>query len=180
MNVINSISHLLEMKKLAIKKTSKLALLLPLAIAFAGVSTKAVGGEYSEKEIKLEISYLAKKLLDMSGKDSYEISSEAYMRPFIGICSEVTEAGLKLTCVTPGTQAEKNGLKTGDVVLQMNDVDLRGSDLSRSKTAWWTIAEKMKIGDVIKMKVQRGTETLTREVTVGSNSHPAFTLKVKK
>lgn len=174
MNVLNVFSNLLANKNKLLG-----AMLLSASFIAAGFSS-AQAGEYSEKEIKLEISYLAQKLLDMSGKDSYELSSEAYMRPFIGICSEITEGGLKLTCVTPGTQAHKNGLKTGDVVSQMNDVVLQGSDLMVSKKAWFKIVENMKTGEVIKMKIKRGTETLTQEVTVGAISHPAFTLKVNK
>ena len=144
-------------------------------------TTMAFGGdEPSEEDIKLEISWMAKKLLDMSGKDSYTIESPAVLKPYIGICSDVTLQGIAISCVTPGSQAEVGGMRTGDVVTSMNGINLVNSDIEKIKKDYYGIVKTMKTKDVITMKINRGGESKVLKITVGSLSHPAYTLKITK
>jgi hypothetical protein len=80
---------------------------------FAAMTSVSFAGS-SEEELRHEISYLAKELLDLSGEDSITVEQPAFMKPFIGICSEVLPEGVKLTCITPKHNAAKAGLTTGD------------------------------------------------------------------
>jgi len=163
-------------------------ILIPILLSLSFTFT-ALAGEEKEKEcewcdeesIKLEIGYMAKKLLDMSGKDSYQVEVKSYMKPFIGICTKMLENGIELTCVTPGTQAEKNGLKTGDVVTRMNDKGLEQSgNLNKKKKQYFSVVNNMKTGDVIKMTLVRAGETIEIDVTVGALEHPGYRLTVTK
>ncbi len=158
-----------------LKNLSSIMLVLLLASG-----TAMAGEEYSEENVRHEISYLAKKLLDMSGRDSYTIESSAYKKPYLGICSEVGEQGITLTCVTPGSQAKKAGLKSGDVVIEVNDISTSGSDKGKNKKSYFGILNKMKTGEVIKMKVVRDGKELDIDATVGSLDHPAYVLKINK
>jgi S1-C subfamily serine protease len=164
---------------LRVKHVMKKLLIVPVVL-FAFASTLvAAGDEYSEEHIKREISYLAKKLLDMSGKKSVTVEAPAFDRPFIGICAEITPEGVKITCVTPGTQAAKNGLRTGDIVTRMKGVDQHNNgDMTRTKRGYYNIVENMKTGEQIPMSLIRDGKPMELVVTVGSLSHPAYTLKV--
>ena len=91
------------------------------------------------------------------------------------------ENGIELTCVTPGTQAEKSGLKTGDVVTRMNDKGLEQSgNLNKKKKQYFSVVNNMKTGDVIKMTLVRAGETIEIDVTVGALEHPGYRLTVTK
>lgn len=136
--------------------------------------------EPNEEDIKREISFLAKKLIDMSGEDSVVIESAAVVKPFIGVCSSIQRNGVKLTCITPESQADKNGLKTGDVISAINGISMSEQENKDRMHAYWGIVKSMSTGDVLKLDVVRGGAELKLEVTVGSLSHPAFTLEIRR
>jgi len=154
-------------------------MLIPVLI-WALSTAPTAAGEWTEEHIMREIAYMAKQLLDMSGKDSVRIESAAFDKPFIGICSEILTKGVKLTCVTPGTQAAKAGLQTGDVVIQMNEVSLANEDLAVTKKRYYKIVESMQTGEEIKLVLVRDGNQMARMVTVGSLSHPAYVLEVDR
>lgn len=146
-----------------------------LAIA----STVALAGNH-EDELKHEISYLAKKLLDMSGEDSITVEQPAFMKPFIGICTDIVPGGFKLTCITPGHSAAAAGLKTGDLVTSVNDIDMRDMKVKDHDNAYYKIVKSMKTGDKLSLKFVRNGKNEQMSVIVGAISHPAYTLTVKK
>ena len=91
-------------------------------------------------------------------------SRQAGPQPWLGTVPDMGASetpGLRLSGVTAGSPAEKAGLKTGDLVVEMAGlpvVDLQSySEVLYSK----------KPGDVIAVVVQRGTERLTFSVTLG-------------
>ncbi len=134
----------------------------------------------SDEELRHEISFLAKKLLEKSGGDSVTIEQPAYMKPFIGICSDVSRRGVKLTCITPGANASKAGLKTGDLVTAINGIDMVTSSSRESEDAFYGITKTMKAGDKLVMKLIRKGEKQTITATVGDIGQPAYTLTVSK
>lgn len=153
-------------------------LLLSLFVSFA--STALGGDEYSEKHLKSEIGFLANKLLKMSGKDSYSTEVAPYMKPFIGICTDISKEGLVLTCVTPGTQADKGGLKTGDIVTKMKDFNLVHEDEKKTKKAYWGVVKDMKTDDVIPFSLIRNGKTMEIDIKVGSVSHAGYSITITK
>ncbi|MCC6464851.1 MAG: trypsin-like peptidase domain-containing protein [Planctomycetes bacterium] len=85
-------------------------------------------------------------------------------RPFMGVAAEKKwpdKPGLEVGNVVTGSGAEKSGIRNGDVLLRINETDLNEvEDLM-------TLIGKCKIGDVLKVKLLRGEEELTVEVTLG-------------
>ncbi|TET32211.1 MAG: PDZ domain-containing protein [Planctomycetota bacterium] len=78
--------------------------------------------------------------------------------PFIGVNLEETDDGLKITQVQENTPADKAGLKDGDIILKMDDKDIKTvSDLRG-------VVSKHKIGDEVKFIIKRGDEE--KEITV--------------
>ena len=157
------------------------ALLVTPALVLGLVTAPAIAGKWTEEDIMREIAYMAKELLDMSGKESIRLESPAFDRPFMGVCSEpLSDKGLKITCVTPGTQAAKAGLLTGDIVLQMKGQNLVDDDIAVIKERYYKIVKAMKTGDDIEMVLNRDGKTVEVTVTVGALSHPAYVLEVNK
>ena len=160
-----------------ISKARRCLLIIPLLWVSIFTSTAYAGEEWGEEHIMREIAYLAKKLLDLKGGDSVTVKSPAFDKPFIGICTEVEEGGIKITCVTPGTQAAKSGLQTGDMVVR-----LRGKDVTKgakdAKELYWDLVMNMKTGDKIDFVLLRSGEKKEIQVTVGALSHPGYELTV--
>lgn len=159
------------------------SLLLPMlmiSVLVTSIPVFAGDEEWTEEHIMREISYLAKTLLDKSGEESITVESPRFMKPFIGVCSDISDQGVKLTCVTPGTQAAKAGLQTGDIVVKMRGLDLVNKDQSLTKTRYYDVVGSMKTGDKIDMTLMRNGEQQVLTVTVGSLSHPAYVLEVNR
>lgn len=161
------------------KLTQRVKIAIVACFAFAITTTPSFAGD-NEKELRYEISFLAKKLLDLSGEDSITVEQPAFMKPFIGICSDIFPDGVKLTCITPGHSAARAGLKTGDLITAINDIDLTGIPRKSHDNVYYGITKKMKTGDKLAMTlIRKGVEQVIT-VTVGAVSHPAYTLTVKK
>lgn len=143
-------------------------------------SPSYAGEEWSEEHILREISYLAKKLLDRSDKDEIAFESPAFLRPMIGICSDIQEEGIKLTCVTPGTEAAKAGLQTGDLIVKMRGLDFAGVGKTQGSHNFKNIVKTMKTGEKLEIVLYRENKKMEFVVTVGSVSHPAYTLEIKR
>ncbi len=154
--------------------------LTPLLLVGLLSAPVLAGDEWKEEHIMREISYLAQKLLDMSGKDTVKVESPAYVKPFLGVCSEILQEGVKLTCVTPKTQAAKAGLQTGDVVVSMNGLNMVNKDERETKRIYYGIVENMKTGEEMKISLLRDGKRIDVVATVGSLSHPAYVLEVKR
>ncbi|NND82010.1 MAG: PDZ domain-containing protein [Gammaproteobacteria bacterium] len=155
---------------------------LATTLLFVGSLTFAFAGESSEEDIKREVSYMAKKLLDMSGQDSYTVEQPPMVKPFIGICTGMKPEGIQLTCISPDSQAAKAGLKTGDLVLSMNGVSMasQADHKEAADSGYWSIVKKMKTGDVLKFKVLREGKQQDINVAVGSLSHPGYKLVISR
>ena len=65
-------------------------------------------------------------------------------------------AGAKVTAVTPGSPAEKAGLRSGDVVTLFNGVKLEGMDDPASEIM--RQGENIEVGDTVTVEYRRGTE----------------------
>jgi serine protease Do len=69
--------------------------------------------------------------------------------------------GVVITAVTPGSPAEDAGLHQGDLVKQVNKVDVRSvEDFNR-------VVAKVQNGDVVALLVRRGSNTFYVAITVG-------------
>ena len=145
------------------------------------IATPAYSGDLnSEEYIKLEISYLMRKLLDTKGVDVYKISSEAFTKPFLGICTELSDKGIALTCITPGSQAFLGGLKTGDLVTKINGQSMLIASEDKTKKAYFGIIKNMKVGEQLELEIQRDGDTLAKKITVGKMHHPSFDCDISK
>lgn len=69
-----------------------------------------------------------------------------------------TENGVKFSDVRPGSPAAKAGLKAGDVLIQFGDKQIK------NLYDFTDALRRSKVGDVVEVKVLRGSETITASV----------------
>ncbi|MBZ0138065.1 MAG: S1C family serine protease [Planctomycetes bacterium] len=85
--------------------------------------------------------------------------------PFMGVGATKKwpdKPGLEVGNVVAGTGAEKAGLRIGDVILQVNGTDMNElDDLLK-------IINEHKVGDTLKVKIQRGEEERDLEIILGA------------
>ena len=85
--------------------------------------------------------------------------------PFMGIGAAPKwpdKPGLEIGNVVPGTGAEKAGLQIGDIILQVNETDMFAQeDLIK-------VINEHNVGDTLKVKILRGENERTVEVTLGA------------
>ena len=156
----------------------KQALLVALIFSFTASLNAANTCACTEEDIKREISYLSKKLLELKGEKQYVLTNPVYQRPYIGICFSGTKEGMLLTCVTPGHQAFKAGLKTGDVITHVNGVSLANSDPAIVKKNYLSQTKNIQTGDVLAVQYIRTGENFQLDLTVGQLAHPAYKLEI--
>lgn len=154
-----------------------------LAFIMMLVSASAIAG--GESELRNEISFLAKKLLDQSGKNELTIVQPSVQKPFLGICGEPGHHGVLLTCVTPGHNAHKSGLQTGDMITSINGVSMLGQrshshDHKSENNAYMTMMNKMKTDQVLKLLLLRQGKEVNLSVKVGALNQPSYTLIIKR
>lgn len=152
-----------------------------LFLMFSACSSTAFAG-YSENELRNEISFLAKKLLDMSGENELTIKQPSINKPYLGICGEPSHSGVLLTCVTPGHNAQKAGLKTGDVIISINGVSMLSQQAHKhdSANAYYKMMGAMKTDDILKLTLLRHGKERQKDVPVGKLSQPSYTLIIKR
>jgi len=93
------------------------------------------------------------------------------IKPYIGISYEIVTKdiasvrnlpeGAYIRRVLPGTPADIGGLRSGDVITQIN-----GEDLNEDNTLA-SVLNKYKVGDTVELKINRDGKTLKVKVTFG-------------
>lgn len=163
------------------KRQTGRVILLMTTLTMSLTSNVVSAGVQTEDEIRLEMSYLAMRLLEIKQVDTYTLESKAFAKPYIGVCSKMKNRGVYLACITPNSQAAKAGLKTGDLVLSINGVSMAGqSDHYDPSGNYWKITHQMKAGDELVFELADGNKTRKVNVIVGSISHPAYRIEVSK
>ena len=85
-----------------------------------------------------------------------------------------------MTCITPGHSAARAGLKTGDLVTAINDINVTDIERKSYDNVYYGVTKTMKTGDKLTMTLLRKGAEQRITVTVGAISHPAYVLTVKK
>jgi putative serine protease PepD len=82
---------------------------------------------------------------------------------YLGVSTDdVTDGGARIAEVRPGTPAEEAGLEAGDVVTAVAGAEVGSADELRR------LVDARKPGDEVELTVERGGETVTVDVTLGT------------
>ena len=100
------------------------------------------------------------KLVFTKTREQQSTGSMRNMSVSMGIMPDYTFSGAGVRCdgVTDGRPAQKAGLKTGDIILQIGDFSITSMD------SYMQTLGKFKKGDKTKVKYKRGNETVEADV----------------
>lgn len=84
-------------------------------------------------------------------------------RVLLGVQSRMSDDGLTVTAVTSGSSAEKAGLKSGDLILQVDEQELDAENSLRD-----LLMDKSP-GDVVRIQLKRGDEEMEVRATLSAN-----------
>ena len=81
--------------------------------------------------------------------------------PFLGVLNEPKDGGCLVTGVTPGSPAEKAGIKVNDLIYKFGDKEINAT------TTLPDLIKTKKAGDTVVLQIQRGDEKLSLTVEIG-------------
>jgi S1-C subfamily serine protease len=82
---------------------------------------------------------------------------------YLGITFQKDEGGLRVTDVKENAPASKAGLKVEDLIVKIEDANLKDADTSELVK----MIGGMRPGTVVAVEIRRGSETLTLKVKLG-------------
>ncbi|MBI4154534.1 trypsin-like peptidase domain-containing protein [Candidatus Woesearchaeota archaeon] len=142
-----------------------------------GINTFIIGGEkFSGLGFAIPIN-LVKRITDQI------LTKGKVIRAFIGIIvQDILELdkegdgrileGAKVILVSNNTPAAKAGLKTGDIIKEINSIKVKSSNQLRNYVAW------IPIGEEIKLKILRENETLSIPLIVEEKSEEEISITI--
>lgn len=146
-----------------------------MAMSFSLYSQESI------KDIEKEIAYLAKILLEKSGTESYTLSQERKYQPVIGACFAIKPFGVILTCITPDLDPQKKGMKTGDIITKINDINFDNDDSAVNKKLFSKMIDGLKTGEILSIEyTNKAKQKKNVNITVAEVAYPGFTLQVRQ
>ena len=128
--------------------------------------------EYKDDEISINRRNII--IRDGKGNMRYSLSPDVFdgfngfwndenaeSRAFLGVTTEKTEAGAKITDVTKESAAEKAGLKEGDVITKLGDKSIDGPE------SLYDAVSGQKPKDEVKLSYKRDGKENSAKVTLG-------------
>jgi predicted metalloprotease with PDZ domain len=86
------------------------------------------------------------------------LTTDTLREPMLGVAAGPDTAGIRITALQPGGAAQEAGLKVGDILLALGDLELSDPNFG---PAYRDRFRNAKSGDELPIKVRRGGQTLT-------------------
>jgi predicted metalloprotease with PDZ domain len=86
------------------------------------------------------------------------LSADTLREPMLGVAAGPDSAGIRITGLQPGGAAQEAGLKVGDILLALGDLELGDPNFG---PAYRERFRNARSGDELPIRVRRGAETLT-------------------
>jgi S1-C subfamily serine protease len=154
--------------------------LVALCVAGLGHAAEADRDKRKEDDLRARLE-AAQKRLDEAAREVAELSmalsedvmpyvmafrgagSRAMLGINIGTGSDDDE-GVKVISVSPGGPAAKAGLKAGDVLLRIDDTELKRDDAGSPRAKLLRHLRDVSPGETVKLQYRRGDKTFTADV----------------
>jgi predicted metalloprotease with PDZ domain len=105
------------------------------------------------------------------GYAGYKAESSSRKTAELGFDADETPAGLKITSIMDGGSAQQAGLRTGDILLGVDELDIQ-----KDGDAVMTRLEE-RMGRQVKLAVKRAGDDQTLDVEVGSRSETGYKIR---
>jgi predicted metalloprotease with PDZ domain len=86
------------------------------------------------------------------------LTTDTLREPMLGVAAGPDTAGIRITALQPGGAAQEAGLKVGDILLALGDLELSDPNFGPAYRERFRTA---KSGDELPIKIRRGGQTLT-------------------
>lgn len=106
-------------------------------------------------------------LSTVAAEDETPTATLASQRPFLGVYTENTTAGLSVTRVIPGTTAATAGIREGDVLVQFGETTIANQDDLRAALSGVVVGDQARIG------IRRDNELYAFDATMQARPDPA-------
>ncbi len=125
---------------------------------WAAVAAAAGGRSFAEFEsryINGREPFPYDQVLALAG---LRLSADTVREPMLGVAAGPDSAGIRITALQPGGAAQEAGLRVGDILLALGDLELGDPNFG---PAYRERFRGAKNGDDLPIRVRRGAETLT-------------------
>lgn len=121
--------------------------------------TAAAGGksfaEFESRYIDGREPFPYDQVLPLAG---LRLTADTLREPILGVAAGPDSAGVRITALQPGGAAQEAGLKVGDILLALGDLELSDPNFG---PAYRERFRSAKSGDDLPIRVRRGAQTLT-------------------
>jgi serine protease Do len=94
-------------------------------------------------------------------RDTWEVLAQGAESPYLGVQGEVDGKNCKITLVSPGSPAEKAGLKTNDIIAKFDGKQVKDFEDLVNRV------QRCRPGQEVRLEVRRGEERVPVTVVVG-------------
>ncbi len=128
--------------------------------------------------LRTELEFLASKLLKLTNKTEYSLSHPGHVLIHFGVCGDGTKKGIKIKCVSPFTAAYNIGIKSGDTLIEINQVKLTNLQPDVAYKKYSNIVKKLVDGDDITVTFQQNGEIKTGKGVIKNIFAPGYLFTV--
>lgn len=122
--------------------------------------------------LQKQLGELSRRMAELSMKmrgDSPQLTALRYLgspdRAMIGVLLSEAEDGVRVGGVTPDGPAARAGLKTGDIIMQVNDQEISGKKPADALENARGLLGDLKEGEVVKLDYRRGGKSGVATIT---------------
>ena len=128
--------------------------------------------------IKEQLEFLALKLLKITDSKEYVVNHKGHELLVFGACGNGIKQGIKVNCVSPGSAAEKMGVKSGDIITEVNGAKLDNLPIKAATSLYYTVIDARKDGDVIRITYLQNGQLKNESGVIKGYYSPGYTFSV--
>jgi len=148
--------------------------------AFAGEHKNEVKKSKEEQVMLLreQLEFLAAKLLKITESEEYVLKHKGHELLVFGACGNGAQKGIKINCVSPGSVAEDMGLKSGDIVIEVNGVKFDNLSIKKASSLYYKVIDELKKGDAIQVTYLQNGQLRNESGVLKEYYSPGYTFGV--
>jgi len=128
--------------------------------------------------IKEQLEFLALKLLKITGSEERIVNHKGHELLVFGACGNGIKQGIKVNCVSPGSAAEKMGVKSGDIITEVNGAKLDNLPIKEATTLYYNVIDALKDGDAIRITYLQNGQLRNESGVIKGYYSPGYTFSV--
>ena len=128
--------------------------------------------------IREQLEFLASKLLKLTHSEEYTVNHQGHELLVFGACGNGVKQGVKINCVSPGSAAELMGVKSGDIITEVNGAKLDNLPTKEATTLYYDVIDALKGGDAIRITYLQNGQLRNESGVIKAYYSPGYTFSV--